>query len=270
MWHNWEMWIQKVCNINGIQTSYWENGGDSKETIVFLPGGNTSGMHLKHLDDEINPNIRFVVSDYPGRGKSDSLAQISNFQNIATQLLSLFEYLKLKDLTLIGHSFGWAVADQVVKQNQKLNIRHLVLIDPGEFIWAPLRLPLKVFFSLPTHSQKAREFFWYVICNIFHIFEYQSIALDKLKDLGEQWTAVLNFKMPSHQSSVSTLLVRSMHDVVMDGHNIEKVKKIYPDNWEIFLPLPHIMDYEDRDGKVRKILFPAIGKEMGIDIIKKI
>ena len=261
------MWSQKTCRVNSIQTSYWDNGGDTKDTLIFLPGGNASGMHTKHLDEELNSNIRFVVPDYPGRGKSDSLHETSNFQNLAKHLFSLFEYLKLKDLTLIGHSFGWAIADEVVRQNKSLKIKHLVYIDPGEFIWQPLRLPLKILFYLPIHSQKLRELFWYVICKVFHIFEYHSIAKDKLKDLGEQWMATLNYKIPNHQSSISTLLVRSMHDAIIDKHNVEKVKRIYPNNWEIFLPIPHIMDYEDRDGKVRKILFPAISKEMGVNIL---
>lgn len=262
------MWVQKVCNVEGVNVSYWDNEGDSKETIIFLPGGNTSGIHLKHLDEELSQNIRFIVPDYPGRGKSDSLPVNSNFKNIAKYFIDLFEDLKLKDLTLIGHSFGWAVADQIVMQNKNINIKHLIFIDPGEFIWKSLHLPLKILFYLPTHSQQVREFFWYVICNILHIFKYDSISKKGLKDLGEQWMAVLNFKMPNHQSNISTLLVRSMHDVVMDAHNIEKVKKMYPNNWEIFLPIPHSMDYEDHEGKAKKLLFPAISKELGINILK--
>lgn len=262
------MWEQKFCNVNGINISYWDNEGKSKETIIFFPGGNTSGEHLKHLDEELSRNIHFIVPDYPGRGKSDSLSVVSSFQNIAEYFIGLFENLKLNDLTLIGHSFGWAIADQIVKQNKKLKIDHLVFIDPGEFIWLPLRTPLKILFFLPMHSQKIREFFWYIICKILHIFDYNSIEKNKLRDLGEQWMAVLNFKISNHRSNISTLLVRSMNDVVMDAHNTEKIKKMYPNNWEIFLPIPHIMDYEDREGKAKKLLFPAISKEIGIEILK--
>lgn len=224
-------------------------------------------MYLKHFEEEFNPHIRFIVPDCPGRGKSDSLPVVSNFQNMAKYFIRLFEELKLDNFTIIGHSFGWAIADQVVKQNLNLKIKHLVFIDPGEFIWAPFRLPLKMLFYLPMHSQKIRELFWYIICNILHIFDYESIAKNKLKDLGEQWMSTLNFKMSNHQSNISTLLVRSMHDAVMDEHNIEKVKKIYSNHWEIFLPIPHVMDYDDRNGKLRQVLFPAIGKEMGVNIL---
>lgn len=263
------MWIQKYCQVNEIKLAYWENEGNANETMVFLPGGNSSGMHLKHMDEELNPNIRFIVPDYPGRGGSESLPINSNIESIAKYLLGLFENLKLKDFTLIGHSFGWAIADQIVKENKNLKIKHLVFIDPGEFIWHPLRLPLKILFYLPMHSQKLRVFFWFVICKILHIYDFESIACDKLFDLGQQWQSVLNFKIkPHHKSQISTLLVRSLGDRVSDNSHLEILKMIYPNSWEIYLPIPHIMDYDDKDGLARTVLFPAIGKEIGHGILR--
>lgn len=259
------MWIQKFCKIKEITISYWENEGKSDKTIVFLPGGNSSGIHLKHLDEELNPNIRFIVPDYPGRGGSDSLPVNSSIENIAKYLLSLFEHLKINDFTLVGHSFGWAIADQIIRQNQNLKIKHLVFIDPGEFIWHPFRLPLKILFFLPMHSQTLREFFWFVICKVLHIFKYESISKDKLLDLGQQWMSVLDFQICDSILNIPVIITRSLHDGVIDRESMKKIKAVYPNFKEIFLDIPHVFYYWQASGAV---LFKAIGKELGYAILR--
>jgi proline iminopeptidase len=104
------------------------------EPLILLAGG--PGLNADYLDPlwtKLSLNFRCIVIDQRGTGKSmvssaDSTSM--SMANYINDLEALQEHLNLKEITVIGHSWGGMLAMEYTA-NRPNKVRELILIGPG-------------------------------------------------------------------------------------------------------------------------------------------
>jgi pimeloyl-ACP methyl ester carboxylesterase len=117
---------RETLTVNGVRVTMLTAGrGDP---IVFLHGGGTF-----HGFDFALPWVethRVMIPYHPGFGESGDDPAISGMHDYVLHYLELFDQLKLRDVSLIGHSLGgWMAAEFAIEHSHRL--RKLVLISPA-------------------------------------------------------------------------------------------------------------------------------------------
>ena len=104
-----------TLTLNGklIKYRYSKNEG---LPIVFLHGYLESMDVFTQFIDTYMPEIPTLILDIPGHGCSESIEKHQTMEQIANQVVSLLDYLKIETFIIYGHSMGGYVAQAVVKQ----------------------------------------------------------------------------------------------------------------------------------------------------------
>jgi pimeloyl-ACP methyl ester carboxylesterase len=88
--------------------------GVGKNKILLLPGllgtQDSFDAMLEYADGE---TYQYAVMDYRGYGKSKNIPGLYTLREIVTDAVKLIDYLKWKEITLVGHSFGALVAQML-------------------------------------------------------------------------------------------------------------------------------------------------------------
>ena len=113
--------------VKGI-TLYYEKHGNSKNTIVILPGWGNTRETFRYIIEYFKNQYSIYIVDYPGFGNSP----------IPTKTLTIYDYtelimefLKIKEIInpiIISHSFGGRIT-AVLSSNYNYQINKLILID---------------------------------------------------------------------------------------------------------------------------------------------
>ena len=119
---------KKELLINGRSVAYWEKNPSQKEAIVFLHG--FPGSH-KGLIDMANAfsKYRLVIPDLPACGESQPFSDNHKLETYAEWLNMFFKKLGLKNVVLVGHSFGARVGLYFSSCHKNM-VQKLVLITP--------------------------------------------------------------------------------------------------------------------------------------------
>lgn len=139
-----------------MRLHYREFGNQNNPTILFLHGlrgsSKTAARFAKHLK-----GYRVILLDLPGYGKSDSLPLEHTLHNLASAVSEFIEIIELKNVTLIGHSFGGTLS-YVIGATFPKNISQLVLITPaltpGGIFLRVARLYYNIYLRLPLRMQQ--------------------------------------------------------------------------------------------------------------------
>jgi pimeloyl-ACP methyl ester carboxylesterase len=128
-----------------VKLYYYEEG--KGPPLLLIHGFGASTYTWRHLAPELAKNYRVIAVDLKGFGQSDKPfdGRYSVYDQ-AELLAQLIEDKDLRDLTLVGHSFGGGVALLLaLEANQRLDgrITRLVLLDSIAY---PQNIP--VFFRL--------------------------------------------------------------------------------------------------------------------------
>ena len=95
--------------INDIELNYYEYG-EGKDTLIFLHGWGQNIEMMKPLADYFYENHKIYILDLPGHGKSTEPTFAYQVDDFVDVLRKFIEKHKIKNFTLIGHSFGGKVA----------------------------------------------------------------------------------------------------------------------------------------------------------------
>ena len=121
----------KYLTVKDYKIAYVDEG-DSENVLIFIHG---LGSYLKAWErniPELKKHFRCIALDLPGYGKSSK--QIHN-GNVSFYLEILYEFitkLKLKNVSLVGHSMGGQIAASYVLENP-YQISNLVLVATAGF-----------------------------------------------------------------------------------------------------------------------------------------
>ncbi len=99
-------------------------------TLLFLHGGHPS-VRLDpnaRFIEALAPSVRIIAPTHPGFGTTAAPPQLATVADLAYLYLDLLETLNLRDVILVGASFGgWVAAEMAIKSTERLS--RLVLID---------------------------------------------------------------------------------------------------------------------------------------------
>lgn len=103
---------------------------DLKEerAIVFLHSWGSDHSDFKYTSENLE-GYRKIVYDHRGFGKSDKPNQKMSLKHLAKDLKELIEYLKLKDVILVGYSMGACVVYKYLQMYGESNISSIVICD---------------------------------------------------------------------------------------------------------------------------------------------
>lgn len=115
--------------IDGYNINY-KISGNGSQIVVILQGWGTSLDVYNSVADTINSEYRVIQFDFPGFGASDEPKEAWNVDAYADFFCKFMKKLRIKEATLIGHSFGGRVIIKLAnRHNLPFEINKIVMID---------------------------------------------------------------------------------------------------------------------------------------------
>lgn len=104
------------------------NKGTGK-TVLLLHGWGVNIEVYKNLINDLSKSNNIYALDLPGFGKSDEPKEIWNVDKYVELVEKFIEKLDLKEIDLIGHSFGGRIIIKLLNKNGlKVKINRIVLL----------------------------------------------------------------------------------------------------------------------------------------------
>lgn len=119
---------------------YYHEYGKGEPLILLTGGPGSSYQQLEEVAIELGKGYRSILFEQRGTGRSMPTphdASSINLKVAHNDLTLLLNHLKLKEATLIGHSWGGMLAMSYATSNPT-KVKSLVLLDPGPFKLDPI------------------------------------------------------------------------------------------------------------------------------------
>jgi pimeloyl-ACP methyl ester carboxylesterase len=117
----------QFVTVNGARLEYLDWGG-SGSPLLFLAGLGGTAHIFNDLAPEFRSNHRSIALTRRGFGKSEQTAGGYELNGLARDIFAFASSLGLRDVTLVGHSYGGAEAIRAAELYPEL-IRRVVLLD---------------------------------------------------------------------------------------------------------------------------------------------
>lgn len=128
-----------LINIKDVEVNYTYSNINSDLTLVFLHGW---GQNIEMMQPVANPfykKFNILIVDLPGYGASGEPTYPWEVNDYVECIHELVNSLKIKDIALIGHSFGGKIS---LLYSSKYEVRKLILFA-SPFKKEQEKLPLK-------------------------------------------------------------------------------------------------------------------------------
>lgn len=116
-------------DINGKKIFYVDSGNKLEKTILFIHGNFASWRWFKPTMDIMPKDFRMIALDLPNFGRSDRVDKVS-IEEYSEYVANFIEKLDLKEVYVVAHSLGGAVAQKLVIDHPE-KLRKVILIDPA-------------------------------------------------------------------------------------------------------------------------------------------
>lgn len=154
--------------LDGILTSYRIVHPHQKYTILILHGWGQSSQHWQTVLENLPGNISGIALDLPAFGSTSTLPGIPGVGEYSDFVKSFILKLKLKNIVLLGHSFGGQIAVDFSLRYPKL-INHLLLLSPACIRQSTPRKKSKIAKAfkplLKTLSPKVYDYIFYRVAS---------------------------------------------------------------------------------------------------------
>jgi non-heme chloroperoxidase len=107
-----------------------QDWGAGRPIVLLAPWALCSDWWDYHISTLAGPEWRCVAPDRRGHGRSDEPGRGYDFDTLADDIAQVMEQLDLRDVVLVGHSFGGAEAVRYLTRHQGRRVSRLVLIAP--------------------------------------------------------------------------------------------------------------------------------------------
>ena len=114
----------------GIRLHYAEQGPATSEPIILLHGYSDSWFSFSRVLTPLARDTRVYALDLRGHGKTDKPAGGYHMRDLAADVIAFMDAKSIVRATVIGHSMGGFVAQQVALAAPK-RVGHLVLVGTG-------------------------------------------------------------------------------------------------------------------------------------------
>ncbi|MDO8515297.1 MAG: alpha/beta hydrolase [bacterium] len=116
---------RKEIIINGIKLNFYESG--LGKYLLFLHGGRLRALIFKKTLKELSKNYHIIAPDIPGYGDSSTPKEVWTFKDYANFFILFIEYLKIKEVIVVGYSLGGGIVYNMTSISEK--VKKLVLIN---------------------------------------------------------------------------------------------------------------------------------------------
>ncbi len=113
----------QTIKIDDINLSY-ESFGQG-DVVLMLHGWGQSGACFKYVAEQLSSKYCVYTLDLPGFGDSDEPSSAYDIYDYEYIVAKFIQELKLKDITLVGHSFGGRIS--IIYSAQTDNVHRLIL-----------------------------------------------------------------------------------------------------------------------------------------------
>ncbi|MZQ84814.1 alpha/beta fold hydrolase [Paenibacillus sp. 5J-6] len=241
---------------SGVRVFVQDLNPMGKKTILFIHGWPLSHKQYEYQFNILpSMNIRCIGMDWRGFGNSDKPFVGYNFDRLADDIRVIIETLKLKDITLAGHSAGGAVAIRYIARHQGYGVSKLVLIDaqsPGSVPQQDANM-----FISGTLTDRPK-----MLAGLTDLFFFKHITAPftewffqiGLQGAGWSTAAVMvtlrdeNVRGDLGQIHVPTLIIHGLHDKVVPFANAEETHKLISNS--VLVPFhysSHVPFLDERD-----------------------
>ena len=120
--------------IDKLLINYYCFKKDGKKTVIFLHGWRSEGLVWKQAAESLKiDDVAIYALDLPGFGASAIPKEALSIDDYAKIVVDFINKLKLKNIVLVGHSFGGRIAIKLSATHPEL-IDKLVLVDSAGLI----------------------------------------------------------------------------------------------------------------------------------------
>jgi len=207
-----------------------------KTTIVFIHGWPLSHKQFEYQFNVLPQyGVRCIGLDWRGFGKSDKPYFGYDFDRLADDLRVVIDQLGLRNVILLGHSTGGAIAVRYMSRHQGQGVSGLVLVDAA----VPTGIPPETANSIIDQTLNDRPNMLIDLTNQF-FFQYATRAFQQwFVDLGLEasgWSTAAIMKLLSEVDlhadlssiTVPTLILHGIHDQVIPFSQAEALQKQLP------------------------------------------
>lgn len=143
--------MEKTDIFYGVKTCYMEEG-EGRDMILLHGWGQNKEM-MQAVFDHFKDRFHVIAIDFPGFGSSEEPPEPWGVPEYESYLSDMIEKLGLKDVILIGHSFGCRVAIRYAADHQD-NVRKMCLTGA-----AGIRPKRGLDYQIRTKAYKAGKWF---------------------------------------------------------------------------------------------------------------
>lgn len=94
----------------GININYKDTGLKDGKVIVYLHGWGQNIAMMEPIAKPMRETHRIIILDLPGFGSSDEPLEVWSLNDYVEMLHEFLKHLKIKNVNLIGHSFGGKIS----------------------------------------------------------------------------------------------------------------------------------------------------------------
>ncbi|MDE6559195.1 MAG: alpha/beta hydrolase [Muribaculaceae bacterium] len=114
-------------DIDGVRIHYTDTGNPNGNPIIIMHGYGCNVTTVASIATILEPGMRVINIDLPGHGQSDEPPFIWGVDDYTKCIEQLIDRLHLKNVSLIGHSFGGRIGILLSSRNK--DVKKLVLVD---------------------------------------------------------------------------------------------------------------------------------------------
>ena len=209
--------------------------------VLFVHGapGSSDSFYSYQIDSTLLQNAHLISMDRLGYGYSMYGAPIVDIQTQADAVTTVMDHVGAKDIVLVSHSFGCAIAGIAVLNRPQHTRAHIMLCPVVD----PLREKMFFFSSWP--SQRILKHFF---SGAMQVSSYEKmIHADELVKIESQWS----------DTTVPTLVMHGREDWIAPVENASYLKGKIPSEFltvEIDETASHFIPWTQHIKVVEKIL----------------
>lgn len=217
---------ERITHIGELDIHSYELGNGAP--LVFFHGWSVNAESSGGIRQQLKGAYHVIAPSHIGFGKSSRLPRKDfGVADYAALYVRWLEMLNLSNVTLVGHSFGGAIAQVVASQAPKGTVSKLVLLDSlgvrfqrSESVWVAKWLQKEVRNLLTAPKQYSS----YVVKPFLSHLLYRSKDLFTLSTLSKQ----LDVQIFAKEITVPTTIVWGAQDNFVPHSVGEKLQQCIP------------------------------------------
>lgn len=214
---------------SGLRLSYVEHGPGDGVPVLLLHGITDSSFSFSPILPLLSPDIRAIAPDQRGHGDSDKPQTGYTIEQLAADAVELLDALQIRTATVVGHSMGSFVAQQIAV-TAPARVSSLVLVGSGsphnDTMYA-LRDQVAEL-SDPVPESFAREFQISTIWRSLPLDFLDSVVNESMKVPARVWTGcvdgMLRFSPLLERIACPTLLLWGDRDAIFSRPEQEDLR----------------------------------------------